>query len=222
MNEIIFFFHILVVTFFTLGALWIGQEALIASLCVQSILSNLLVTKQITLFGLQVTSTDVFAVGCIISLNFLQEYFGKESAVKAIKINFFMLLLYLAMTQFHLWYQPNIFDTTQEHFTIILTPMFRIIIASLSVYMIVQIIDTQLYRFLKNKFSGKYLLARSIVSLVCIQFIDTVLFSFAGLYGLVESVSHIIFMSFLIKIIVIALSSPCIILSKRIMNYKKA
>ena len=220
MNEIIFFFHILFVALFTLGTLWVGQEALIASLCIQSLLSNLFVTKQITLFGLDVTSTDVFAVGCIISLNFLQEYFGKASALKAIKINFFVLLFYLVMTQFHLWYQPNIFDTTQEHFAIILNPMLRIIVASLCVYTIVQIIDTQLYRFLKNKFSGKYLLTRSIFSLTCTQLIDTVLFSFIGLYGIVESVSHIIIVSFLVKIIVIALSSPCIAVSKFIMKSK--
>jgi len=220
MNEIIFFFHIVIVTLFTLSALWVGQEALIASLCLQSLLSNLLVTKQITLFGLHVTSTDVFAVGCIISLNLLQEYFGKASALKAIKINFLLLIFYLIMTQFHLWYQPNVFDATQEHFVVILTPMLRIIIASLFVYTIVQLIDTQLYRFLKNKFSGKYLLARSIFSLVCTQLIDTVLFSFIGLYGIVESVLHIIIVSFIVKIIVIALSSPCIYLSKLVVSKK--
>jgi len=214
MNEIIFFFHIVIIALFTLGALRIGQEALIASLCTQSLLSNLLVTKQITLFGLNVTSTDVFAVGCIMTLNLIQEYFGTSSTIKAIKINFFMLIFYLVMTQFHLWYMPNIFDITQEHFIIILSPMMRIIIASLIVYTIVQIIDTQLYRYLKTKFSGNYLLARNIFSLLCTQLIDTVLFSFIGLYGIVESVTHIIIVSFLVKIIVIALASPCIFLSK--------
>jgi len=218
MNEFIFFLHIFVITGFTLGALRLGQEALVALLCVQSLLSNLFVIKQITLFGLDVTSTDVFAVGGIIGLNLLQEYFGKSIAIKAITINFFVLIFYLMMTQFHLWYQPNVFDIMHHHFTPILTPMLRITIASLTVYAVVQMVDTYLYRFLKNRFAGKYLLMRSVISLTCTQFLDTVLFSFAGLYGIVESMTHIIIVSFIIKMIVIALSSPCITLSKFIMK----
>jgi uncharacterized integral membrane protein (TIGR00697 family) len=220
-NELIFFLHVFVVLGLTLGSCALGKEALIACVCTQGILSNLLVTKQMTLFGLDVICTDVFAVGGIIGLNLLQEYFGRDSVKKAISINFFILIFYLVMTQFHLWYLPNTFDTMQEHFSILLTPMLRITVASFSVYVLVQLLDSSLYRFLHQRFAGNYLVIRNILSLACSQFIDTVLFSFAALYGIVTAVGQVIAVSFTIKMLVIALSVPFIALSKPLFTSKK-
>ena len=50
-------------------------------------------------------------------------------------INFAATLCYLVMSGFLLWYTPNSFDTMHAHFTPILAPMLRIIIASVVVYL---------------------------------------------------------------------------------------
>ena len=86
MNELVFFTSILAVSTFSLGVLSLGKEALVAFICLQGLLSNLFVTKQIMLFGLDVTSSDIFAVGTILSLNLLQEYYGPQIVKKAISL----------------------------------------------------------------------------------------------------------------------------------------
>lgn len=216
----LFFIHIIIVAGFTLLALRFGKEALITIICLYCILANLFVTKQISLFGMSVVSTDVFMVGSILGLNMLQEFFGKEIVKKTILLNFFVMVLYLALSQIHLWYTPNIFDTTHDHFFALLTPMPRIIIASVLVYLLVQIIDAYLYGILKVATAGRWLMARNILSLSISQLIDTVLFSFAALYGTVHSVFDIIIVSYSLKVLVIMCSSPCISLAKKFITSK--
>jgi len=220
-NELIFIFQATTVAIFTLTALWLGKEALTATVCLYCILSNLFVTKQITLFGLSVVSTDVFAVGSILGLNLMQEYFGLSAARKAIGINAVLLLFYLASTQLFLAYAPNSFDTMNQHFIPVLTHMPRIIIASALVYFFVQLFDAQLYRFFKTFFKNRFLVGRNVMSLLISQLLDTVLFTFAGLYGIIQSPFHVIIISYTIKIIVIMCSAPFVSFAKRIITTDK-
>ena len=215
MNELLFFLHIFVIALCCLGSLKLGKEALISFICMQGILSNLLVTKQITLFRFDVTCSDVFAVGIIIGLNMLQEYYGKKITQRVIWINFSMLLAYLTMTQIHLWYIPNTFDTMHSHFVEIFSLMPRLTLSSIGVYFVVQYFDAAIFGFLKNLCQNRYFLLRSIVALTFSQLVDTILFSIIALYGVVESISHIIVVSFVIKLVVILLTAPFIALTKK-------
>ena len=220
MNELFFFLHTIITVLFVLGAFAISKEALIACICIQGVFVNLFVVKQITLFGLDVTSSDVFAVGGVLGLNLLQEYFGSKIVKKTIWISFFLVFFYVVMSQLHLLYVPNAFDTTHNFFKGILQFMPRITAASLFVYLLVQRLDCFLYGFLKKIFQSKYFVVRNIFSTFSSQFIDTVLFSFLGLYGIVGSITNVIFMSFAIKVLVIFISAPMLFFAKKFIKQK--
>lgn len=168
-----------------------------------------------TLFGFNVTCSDVFAVGVIMSLNILQEYYGKRITQKVIWINFSLLLIYLVMTQIHLWYIPNTFDTMHHHFVEIFSLMPRLTLSSIGVYFVVQNLDAVVFGFLKKICHNRYFMLRSIIALTFSQLVDTTLFSVIALYGVVESISHIIIVSFVIKLAVILLTAPFIALAKK-------
>ncbi len=216
LNEITFLLHTFIIAASCLVAFRLGKEALVGFICIQGILANLFVTKQMTLFGMDVTCSDVFIVGCLFGLNILQEFFGKEIVKKVIAANFFVVIFYLFMSQMHLWYLPNTFDSMHQHFTAILGLMPRITIASVIVFLFVQILDSKLYATLKTVTQGRYSTLRNMISLSFSQFIDTTLFAFAALYGVVGSVWHIIFVSFAIKVIAIMCTAPFMKLAKRI------
>ena len=191
-------------------SLRLGERAIIALIALQAVFANLFVVKQISLFGLSVTCSDVFAIGTILSLNLLQEYFGKEKAKQAVNISLISLIFFGVMSQVHLLYAPISSDTTHPAFAQIFSSSPRILFASLFTFFLVQRLDLLLFSHLKGK-----LPIRIATSLVLSQFLDTVLFSFLGLYGIVESVFDIIAVSFLIKCIIILLSSPFTLFSKR-------
>lgn len=215
MNELIFFCHILAVIGFSLAALRLGKGALTAFIALQGVLANLFVVKQMTLFGFSVTCSDVFAIGGILSLNLLQEYFGKESAKRAVRISLISLLFFALMTQIHLLYEPTSFDTTHAAFAEIFSSSLRIVLASLATFFLVQQFDVRFFSVLKGK-----LPIRIAISLFSSQLLDTVLFSLLGLYGLVESVVDIIFVSFFMKGLIILVSSPFTAFSKRFIKYE--
>jgi queuosine precursor transporter len=202
----------------TLAALRFGIEMLIAWLCLLSVAMNLFVLKQITLFGLCVTASDALAVGYLLGLNLIQEFFGRSLARKCMWISLFISCGFLLLSQIHLFYTPNPVDMVHPHCVVLFRPMPRIILASLFSFLTVQIFDLAFFGFLKKKIGGKYLPARTASALFLSQTLDTILFSYLALYGSVVSVSHIIYVSIVIKGVVILLSTPFVMLAKQVMK----
>lgn len=216
MNELIFIVHTIIITVFALGSLALGRAALVTFVCICCILANLFVIKQITLFGLTATCTDAFTVGATIGLNLLQEYFGKEITKKTIWLNFFMLIFYAIVSQIHLLYVPNSADFMNQHFVSLLSLMPRIIIASFSVYLIAQMADYYLYGLLKKIFHDRYIILRNYASITLCQLLDTILFSFLGLYGIIDNIWDVIIISYLVKLASIVIATPFVGFSRKI------
>jgi len=215
MNELIFLAQTLVIASSCLVALRLGKEALVALIGLLCVLSNVFVIKQITIFGLQATAADAFSVGALLGLQLLQEYYGKIITKKTIWICFFCLILYTAISQIHLLYTPSVWDSAQPHFYAILRFAPRITIASLTVYLFVQHLNRYFYDKLKIKLDNRYLLARNYFLMTVSQLIDTILFGFLGLYGIVNNVTQVIIVSYAIKLLAILIVAPFVTLSKK-------
>lgn len=222
MNETLFLIHMALAFLFTLGALKLGKGALTTWICLQALFANLFVLKQIQLFGFQVTCSDVFAVGGILGLNLLQEYYGREASKKATQACFFFMLFFVILSKIHLLYIPSLEDTAHDAYNQLLAPAPRLLIASLLVFFIVQKIDLQLFSKLKSKMGNSSFGLRNIISLLSSQLLDTILFTFIGLYGIVSSLSDVIFMSFLIKVAVILCLSPSAWVAKKFIPLKES
>jgi len=215
-NELIFIIHTFIIGGFALGSLALGKQALVAFVCVQCMLANLFVIKQTTLFGFAATTADAFTIGATLGLNLLQEYFGKKITRKTIWINFFLLIFFVIVSQIHILYIPNQDDWAQDNFISILQFAPRIVVASLSVYLITHLTDYYLYGFLKRNLQNRLFIIRNYASIGLSQFLDTFLFSFLGLYGIIENIWSIIFISYMIKLVSIIIATPFVYFSHRI------
>lgn len=203
MNEFLFVLQTFLIISFAIAALKLGKEALTAWVAIQALVANLFVLKQISLFGFQVTASDAFVIGSLLGLNLLQEYFGKESAAKATWICFFFMAFFAIAAKVHLLYEPGEFDSSQTAFLTLLSPSTRLLLASMSVFFIVQQFDVLFFNFLKLRLPHLSFAVRAAAALVVSQFLDTLLFSFAGLYGIVASIIDVILLSYMIKLLVI-------------------
>lgn len=214
MNELIFFLHILIVLvllslFLRMG----GKSALSAFVALCGVLANLFVVKEIQLFGFHATASDVFAVGGILGLNLIQELYGSKEAKNVVHGSLLALIFFACMSQIHLLYQPSLTDHTQGAFLSLLSSTPRIVCSSIGVYYFVQRVDLYFFRSLRKRIDPFGL--RVFFSLALSQALDTILFSFFGLYGVVSSLSEIIVVSYLIKCAVIICSTPIASLLKR-------
>lgn len=220
LNELLFAGYVCIVSIASICALRLGKEALIALICLQAVLANLFVTKQIILFGFTATASDALAVGSALALNLLQEYWQKAIAIKTIWLSFFCSLFYTIICLFQLAYAPAATDTSSQAFIELLSPMPRIVIASLCIYLVAQHLDSALYAYFGKQLSGRHFILRNYSSLAIGQLVDTILFSFLGLYGINESFSSlktlfdIIVVSYIIKLLVILIAVPFVRVTK--------
>jgi uncharacterized integral membrane protein (TIGR00697 family) len=217
MNELVFVIHVLILMGFSLVSLRFGEKALSAFIVLMGVSSNLFVLKQITLFNLDVTAADAYAICALFSLNLLQEYFGKEKAKEVVKINFYLMVVFGVLAFMHLSYIPAQIDQTQLSYKAILSSTPRIILASIFSYFLSQRIDLFVFSYLRSTYFKNSLSVAAIFSSSFSQIFDTILFSFLALYGSVSSIGSIIFLSLVIKFITICWMAPMMNLSKKIM-----
>src|SRR5438105_15228252 len=116
----------------------------------QGVLANVFVMKQICLFGFCVTCSDVFMIGSIVSLNFLQEFFGKEAAKSSIRISLLAQVFFVVMAQMHLLYVPSYSDMTHMAFQTIFSSTMRIVFASIATFYLLQHWGVFFYSFLSR------------------------------------------------------------------------
>jgi uncharacterized integral membrane protein (TIGR00697 family) len=198
-NELILLIHSAVVVALVFIALRLGKTALTCFVALFGVLANLFILKQVTLFGLHVTCTDVFMIGQLFALNVLQEYYDSQTAKKAISISVFASVSTVILGLLHLMYAQNEFDTTHSLYNTILTPIPRIMLASIAVDFVAAHVERFVYSKLSDSFNKRFFGLRNALTMGLSQIFDTVVFSYAGLYGIVQSVPHIIVASLIVK-----------------------
>lgn len=215
MNELLFIGHTIFVSLVVLIGSRFGKECLIALNVAFWLLTDLFVLKQIDLFGYNVTSSDAFVIGGNLIVALITENFGEATAKKSVYLGFFILFLFAVLSFIHTSYLPSDYDTTQVHFEALLTPIPRIVIASLVAYLTSQLINVALISFLKKKTKGKFFASRVLIVVIISQIIDTLLFGLIGLYGIVSSLFSIMIISFFMKMIALFITAPLINFSKK-------
>ena len=216
MNELVFFSHLLIIVGLTFGAVRLGKEALMTLIALFAVLANLFIVKETTLFGFNVTCTDSYAVGSMLALNLLQQYYGKKEAQKCVNRSFFIMAAFAILAIWQLLYYPGQYDSAHGAFVTVLTNSPRIVAASLFTFYVVQRFDVFFFAYLRKTAPGTPLYILLTTSLVISQLIDTVMFSFLGLYGVIHSMWDIIVVSMAMKCLAILFMAPLATLSKKV------
>ena len=206
MNESLFFFHIFSILIFVYVASLLGEKGLLISFVLQVIMANLFVTKEVLLFGFSVTCTDVFTIGSFIVLTLLQIRYGEKSAHQAIPLILYAFVFTAVFSQIHLMYTPAPYDTAHTSYLAILSHSPRIFFSSL----LISVATQYFHLFLLKKWT------KPIFALLTSQLFDTVAFTLFALYGVMHNLVHIVFISYLIKVLAIITMTPVIRYAKRL------
>lgn len=199
MNEVFFILQILFIGAAVLVAFRFGKEALIAIFCLQAIVANVFILKQMRCFGLIVSCTDSYIIGCDFSLGLLQKHFGEKAAKRATIVCLSLMLFFLAASWFQLAYTPSIYDKGHAIYSDLFAVTPRVLLASLFTSFTAQKINIYLQKTLESSFPKAPLPILLFTPIIISQGYDTVVFSFLGLYGTLYSIKDIMIMSFLIK-----------------------
>ena len=220
-NEILFISQTLIVSAFAVGSVFFGSGCLYAFTSVCWVLGNLFVIKEATIFGLNVVTSDAFAIGSNMGVTLLREYYGQKEAKRSILVGVYTAIFFLIVSQFLILYTPNAYDTSHVHFANLLGRMPRVIIASFIVSLISKSINLSLFNLFTKKIGGGYFYIKSTAALLVAQLIDTILFAYIGLWGNVASLWDIILFSYIVKCIAISIAVPCVSLCNTYISKNK-
>ncbi|MBU0683760.1 MAG: queuosine precursor transporter [Candidatus Omnitrophica bacterium] len=217
MNETYFVLMSLISLGFMLLAFRLGKSWVVGLIAVNAVLMNIFVLKGMYLFGLAATGGNVLYASIFLGTDLLAEYYGKKEAMRAVMVGFFASLFFLVMSQFILKFVPADYDFAQDAFKIIFTLTPRIIAGSMIAYLISQNLDVWLFHKIKKKTGSKHLWLRNNGSTWASQAIDSVVFTLIAFWGVFPDIWQIILFTYIIKIIVAAIDTPFIYLSKKLL-----
>lgn len=143
---------------------------------------NLLGNKVTTLFGISV-SVGIFMVPLTFLItDIVEEVYGKHIVKHFIIAGVITLVLMFLYTGFFVWLPPNARFTYNEEYRIVFGSSMRIIIASLTAFLLAQMHDIWAFAYWKERTHGKALWLRNNLSTWVSQAIDTMVFMMIAFY----------------------------------------
>lgn len=225
MNEVIFFGFTLFLLIISLIAFRFGKAYIFLLIGLFSVIMNIFVTKQFTLFGLAITGGNALYGATFLLTDILSEHYGKRDAYRAVGVGFLSMLIFVVSTQVLLLYVPNEFDFADPALQTIFALTPRILFGSLLAYAIAQSFDVWWYHVLRGWTKGKLLFVRNNASTWVSQFLDSVIFTAVGLTtfsflpfeGIItpDIFWEVTLATYLVKIVVAFLDTPFLYLSYR-------
>lgn len=219
-NELIWVLFALVnFTLFLIMYKVFGKAGIFYWIVLSTILANIQVVKIIPLFGLEASLGNIMYGTIFLGTDVLNEIFSKKEAKKAVYLGFFVMLSTLAIMQIALWFTPDQSDFANPALETIFGFMPRLVLGSLTAFIISQLFDVNIFQWIKKKLpADKYLWIRNNGSTIVSQLIDTLIFVPIAFLGRVPSdvLIGILISTYLIKVLVAALDTPFIYLIKKI------
>ena len=183
-NELLWFIFIVVDLSFSLIAFYIwGKYGLYVMMATGIIICNIQVIKTIQIFGFVATLGNIVYASIFFNTDILSEIYGKKEAKKAVWMGFYALIVATVAMQFAIRFKPDASDIMQPHLRAIFNFMPRIVLASLSAYLISQHHDVWAFHFWKRLTGERRLWLRNNLSTMVSQLIDTTVFTFLAFWG---------------------------------------
>jgi queuosine precursor transporter len=181
-----------------------------------TLLMNIFVLKQFTVFGLEITGGNVCYAMVFLCTDAISELYGPKAARKLVILGFLASTLMVLFSQFILAYQPNSFDFAHDALNTIFSFSPRIVFFSLLSYLIAQNISIALFHRIKRATQGRMLWLRNNISTLVGQTFDTVFFTMTALYGVIDNLGEVMLFSLIVKLMLAALDTPFLYLARAI------
>jgi uncharacterized integral membrane protein (TIGR00697 family) len=200
-----------------------GKTGLFIWMAIGVILANIQVMKTVKVFGMVTALGNVIYSSLFLTTDILNENYSKKEAQKAVWIGFFVLISVAILMQITINFIPDESDFLSEHITAIFVFLPRIVVASLTAYLISQSFDVLLFANLKKIYKGRFLWFRNNFSTITSQFIDTIIFTLIAFVGIFSwsIILQIFITSMIMKIVISFGDTPFIYWAKNLYHKNK-
>lgn len=204
-----------------------GEQGLYLWTIIATIAANIEVLMVVTAFGMEMTLGNILFASTFLVTDIASELYGKKKAQRAVYLGIATSIIFILISQSWMLYTPNESDFATPSIRAIFSNTPRLMLASVIVYVIVQLFDVWLYHkwwdFTKKKFgdSDRFLWLRNNGSTLFSQLLNTLLYTFGAFLGMysIPTLISIAISSYVIFIVTSLADTPFIYLARKI--YKK-
>jgi len=176
------------------------------------LIANVTASKPVSLGAIVVPAAVFIYTLTFTLIDLINERLGKQGAKRVIYSAFAANLLLAAYSLFAIWMPPAPFYGGQQAFAGVLGATPRIVLASLTAYLISSLIDTEVFAWWRERVGrGKW--ARVLCSNAVSTLIDSILFISIAFYGIMP-VYPLIAGQYLVKMAITVMSIPLIYLAR--------
>jgi queuosine precursor transporter len=188
-----------------------SKECLVAYITCMSIIATMLSNVVITFGTLSFSYAEGIYLAVPLGCNLLQEEYGQEYAKKMLDISIFCLTIITTILL-----GGSLIAKSSTSF---LSYSPRLCMASLASFFICQHIDLSLFTQFGRIIPSTSFYLRSTTTMAISQaLLDTILFGFLGLYGMIDHLQSVLFTSFCIKMTILMLQNSSIAIISRILK----
>jgi len=165
-NEILWVIFALVnFTLFLLVYKFFGKLGIFIWIVAATILANIQVTKMVVLFGFDANLGNILYGTIFLGTDVLNELFGKKEAKKAVFMGFSVMIITIITMTIALQFIPHPEDFANDSLTVIFGYLPRLLLASLTAFLISQFIDVNIFDKIKERLpENKFLWIRNNLS----------------------------------------------------------
>ena len=157
---------------------------LLASLFVASVIAANLMGNKIAVFGFFDAAVGIMVFPLsYLALDVIQEVEGRETARRIVLATMAVLAYVLVVTYIATQLPSAARDFYPEQYNLVFGISVRVMVASITAFLIAELLDIEVFRALKEWTHRRMLWLRATGSTVVSQFIDTTVFMFLAFYG---------------------------------------
>ncbi len=181
---------------------------LLTGLFIGALVIGAVLAAKIILIGSIVVPGGVLAYSLTFACaDILTEIYGKPLTNKVVWVGLFTMIMVLGLIQLTIIWPAAPFYTQADSFKALLGSSERIIIASITAYLISQFLDVWLFARLKELTQGRWLGLRNNVATILSQLVDSMIFVTIAFYGNLP-IGDLIVGQWMVKIVIALLDTP--------------
>lgn len=185
MNELIFFLGIIAVFgIVVMVGKYFGEAGLVSWVVLATVLANVILPKQIRLFGLDVTLGNIMFSSTFLATDILSERKGLKNSRRAVFMGLVAALFFIGLTQVCLLFVPNEYDYAQGPMKALFSITARVTFASVTMYFLANLCDVYLFEALRKKFPKALWLRNNVSTIICncVENFGLMIIGFLGIY----------------------------------------
>lgn len=200
-----------------------GKAGVFCWISICTILANIEVSALVCAFGMEQTLGNTLFASSFLATDILSEKFGKKDADKGVKIGILTMIAFTIFSLLWQLYSPSENDTAFQYIHPLFKSTPRILLSSLTAYIISEFLDVQLYHFIwheteKKSSQEKFLWLRNNGATLLSQLVNIVLFNFGAFLGTypMKELLFVTLSCYLIYIATSLLDTPFLYLARKI------